>query len=161
MTPPTGPGLAKATRDNAVVRRELQLRCVREGWWARVLARADIVSEGGTVAEAAGAVYYGTTSLWCPLDDGLLHAPPKPAASLAQLVSLVLADGHARLRLLRLAHREAVVRAARPLGVLAAELSGRLEMGPNGPLMVVEIDVSAAVAAAERAPGRLTRGLVR
>ena len=154
MTLLTGPGLAKANRDNAVARRALELRGIRHGWWARVLSRADIVSEGGIVSEPTGEVYYGTTNLLCPLEDGLLAAAPKPAASLAQLVTLVMADGHARLQLLRLAHREAVVRAARPLGVLSAELSGRLELRAAGPLMVVEIDVSAAIAAARRAARR-------
>lgn len=134
-----------------MVRRGLELRGVRDGWWARVLSRADIVSEGSIVREPAGEVYYGTTSLLCRLDDGVLSAAPKPPASLAQLVALVMADGHARLRLLRLAHREAVVRAARPLGVLSAELTGRLELRVGGPLMVVEIDVSAAIAVARRA----------
>ena len=128
---------------------------VLDGWWARVLEGADTVSEGGQVSESDGEVYYGSTSVRC-------YPEPRPQAirqlDLSSLARLLLADPHARLRLVRLARREAAARIRGTPGVLRVELSavagdeGRAA-ATGGEHIEVGLEVSAAVVdgAADRA----------
>lgn len=130
-----------------VTRRTIQLLSVLDGWWARVLERADIVSEGGRSSEPPGSVYYGSTNLRCVPE-------PRPASirqlDLAAVARLMLADPHARLRLVRLARREAAARAPGPLGVVQVEISAEPAMGATGgdpaaAVIEVQLDVTAAL----------------
>lgn len=119
MSASEGPSLAKATAGRVIRSQTLTLLRVLDGWWAHVLDGADVVSEGEVVREASGSSYYGTTSV-------RFRPEPRPA-QLEQfapeaLARLVLADPHARARLVRLVHREASSRAGLPLGVLHVEL---------------------------------------
>lgn len=108
-----------------------------------MIEHADIVSEGGRTSEPPGSTYYGSTHLRCTLE-------PRPDSirelSVAALARLMLADPHARLRLVRLARREAVARAPGPIGVLEVELAVRPSDGPmtqRQAMVDVEIEVSA------------------
>lgn len=137
-----GPGIAKVRKTQVVTRHTLELCAVREGWWSSVLEEADIVSEGDVVIEEGARVYYGTTSLRAAISD-ISHDP-------ATLARIVITDPHARLRLLRLAHREAVVRAGAPIDVMHAEMAAEVLEAPTaedqrGRVLAIAIDVSAAI----------------
>lgn len=124
-----------------VSRRNLELLVVRDGWWSRMLERADLVSEGAVVEEEGRRVYYGSTSLHVQVERATLEALPKP--SVEQLGVVVLADPHARLRLLRLARREAAFRAGATLDVLSAELRAEVAVRGAETWLAIAIDVDA------------------
>jgi hypothetical protein len=86
-----------------------------EGRLRELLDAADVVSEGGARAEGDDLVYYGSTSL--------LLMPPVAPHELAMLARVLEIDPHVRLRVLRVARREACARAGGSLGTLRAELS--------------------------------------
>ncbi len=106
---------------------------------------ADVVSEGSVAEEPDGSVYYGTTSVHCPVDTAALGDEPHAAMSLVDLAAVLLADPHTRLRLLRLGHREAAVRATGPLHVLNAEISAKALDRDGELLIAITIDVSAGL----------------
>ncbi len=140
-TPPS-PGLSKVRKVPFVGQRSHQLLSVLDGWWAQLLERADVVSEGCVAAESGGPVYYGTTNLRCRL-DGL--NPAERGLDPRKLSALLLRHPHTRLRLLRLARREASGRATGPIGVMHAEIHGRLRSDGAGSVLDICIDVSAGV----------------
>jgi hypothetical protein len=137
-----GPGIVKVRGTTAVTRRTLELVAVREGWWSRMLDAADVISEGAPVDEARERVYYGTTSLHCNIEDGIAAGGADDAESLAKLV---MADPHARLKILRVAYREAVVRAGAPIGVMQAELAVASIADRGRATLSIIVDVSASV----------------
>ena len=103
-----------------------------------MIERADVSSEGAV----EDGVYYGTTSLRCPVEEEMVGAIPA-AEQPEQLARVIVSDAQARLRILRLAHREAVVRATAPLDVLQAEIDARvLRVGDRWTLSI-DVDVSA------------------
>lgn len=108
----TRPGLAK-TRGRPLLetRRKLVVRTF-ETTWRELFAKADVVSEGSVRDEPDGRVWYGSTSL-------ILNASEEAAA---MLVLLAARDVHFRLRALRMAHREASLRAPSRLGRLTGEI---------------------------------------
>jgi hypothetical protein len=118
----------------------VQLAAVHPGWWSSALEQADVISEGGTVREPDGEVYYGTTSVHCLVEGVALDEAQ-------QLSALVMSDPHARLRLLRLAHREATVRSGGALGVLQVEMRGDVERDGDRCRVTIAVDVSAALIA--------------
>jgi hypothetical protein len=144
--PAAGPSLAKPPPGRVVRHHTLELVAVLDGWWAHVLERADVVSEGAVVATPAGPIYYGTTSVRC-------RPEPRPEAlrqlGAAELVRLLLADPHARLRVVRLVHREVAARASGPLGVVRIDLrSGAVaEPGSSSPVLEVAAEVTAQLGA--------------
>jgi hypothetical protein len=97
---------------------------------------ADVMSEGALRRESKATVYYGTTSI-------LLLVQSKggqiPDDALVQCLQLLRFDPHARLRAVRVAWREAAVRAAVPLGQLRAELA--FSATPIG--VKIDVDVEA------------------
>ncbi len=141
------PGLAKVRRVAIATRRTLELVGLREGWFSSMVEQADIVSEGAVQTLHGAEGYYGSTSLRCVI------AADVATADQARLVQLVQSDATARLRLLRLAHREAVSRAApHTLDVLSAELSVALQPADadspdRRPVLCVDLDVSAGLLA--------------
>lgn len=140
------PGLTKVRRVQTTSRRALDLVGVREGWFSTLLETADIVSEGAVQDVDAVRSYFGSTSLRCPLRAHVtFEGSGADASALAQLV---VRDPNAKLRLLRLAHREAVSRAGRSLGVLTAEISAVVvEDATLGAMLAIDIDVSADISA--------------
>ena len=114
-----------------------------------MLERADVMSEGGVVAEPTGRVYYGTTSVRCRAEsrpDALRQLEP------AALARLLLADPHARLRLVRLVHREVAARALGPLGVVRVDLRSSAvgDEGSEHLFLEVSADVAAPLGASSR-----------
>jgi hypothetical protein len=134
-------------RVQVVTKKTLELVAVRSGWWSAMIERADVVSEGA-VEEASGAgegaAYYGTTSLRCPVEEEMVGSLPA-AEHPEQLARVIVGDAQARLRILRLAHREAVVRASAPLDVMQAEIDARVIREGEGWILSIEVDVSAPV----------------
>ncbi len=136
------PGLAKVRRAATVARRTLELVGLREGWFSTMIEEADIVSEGAVQVVDGVEAYFGSTSLRCTLKLGA--DDEQDVSALAQLVG---SDPNARLRLLRLAHREALSRAGqRRLGVLTAEIVAQscTDTGARG-VLAIDIDVSASL----------------
>jgi hypothetical protein len=139
MTPPvtirrvTRPGLAKARVQPIVLSRTSLLVRTAEPWWRDRFDRADVLSEGGVRDEAHGRVWYGSTSLILPSaagEDGAL------------LAAIARRTGHVRLRALRVACREASLRAPGRLGRLvceihiSADVSGvRIDVDVQAPLI--------------------------
>jgi hypothetical protein len=136
------PGLAKVRREPIAAQRSVDLVGLRKGWFAAMVASADVVSEGAVQWVDGVEGYFGSTSLRCVVNtSGTL---PREVQALAELV---IRDPNARLRLLRLAHREAVSRAgARSLDVLTAEITAAVSptQGPTATLEI-DIDVSAGL----------------
>jgi hypothetical protein len=80
--------------------------------WTDLFDRADILSEGSARQEAHGRVWYGTTSLILPAEG----------ADTALLAAVAARDVHVRLRAVRVARREACLRAPGRLGRLGCEV---------------------------------------
>lgn len=99
-----------------------------------LLARADVVSEG----RASGGIYFGTTDLHMVARGG-------EAEDVARLLAH---DLGARVRLLRLARREAGLRAG-PIGTVRAQISGWAE----GDAIRVTVDVEAELVAMDARRG--------
>lgn len=135
---PTRPGLAKARRPPLVLARPTTLLSLSEARWRELFERADVVTEGcardevGQTEPGLGRVWYGSTSLILLLDavDGV---------SPAGLAQLAARDAHVRVRALRLARREASLRAPGGLGRLVAEM--RVESDSRG--VRIDVDVQA------------------
>jgi hypothetical protein len=141
------PGLAK-TRGRPLIqaRRKLVVRTF-ETTWRGLFAQADVVSEGSVRDEPEGPVWYGSTSV-------ILNAPEADAEV---LVALAERDVHFRLRALRMAHREACLRAPSHLGRLTGEI--RVEFA--GGAVRIDVDVQAPLidgrARLRRVPQTTTR----
>jgi hypothetical protein len=80
---------------------------------------ADVMSEGASRQEHSGHVYYGTTSIVLPTVSKGGYIPD---AELSRMAFVLDRSPHARVRAIRIACREALVRSNRPLGPLRAEL---------------------------------------
>jgi len=127
------PGLAKTRGVPLVVVRDTRLARATDGRWRALFDEADAVSEGLARSEATGRVWYGSTSL-------LLRLPPEVGEDERVFVRHVAErDVHVRLRAVRMARREAVLRAPSPLGVSTCEMSFRLD--PGG--LRIDVDVEA------------------
>jgi hypothetical protein len=129
---PTGPGLAKGRRPSLVSVRETSRVRTTDSAWKDAFARADSVSEGAPRAEAEGSVWYGSTSL-------ILRLDAKTDAERAFLTAVAARDLHVRTRALRLAVREATVRAGATLGRSQCEV--RFAVDPEG--VRIDVDVQA------------------
>jgi hypothetical protein len=112
-----GPGLAKVHGSPVILAREAVFVRTSRGRWKDLFARADILSEGSARSEPHGRVWYGTTSLILPADG----ADPALLAAVAER------DVHVRLQALRIARREACLRAPARLGRLACEIQVKLD----------------------------------
>jgi hypothetical protein len=85
--------------------------------WRELFDHADVISEGSAREEKTGRVWYGSTSLILRFDAA------GAAAGDAFLAALAGRDAHVRLRALRMAHREASLRAPGRLGRVSCEMS--------------------------------------
>lgn len=146
--PRLGPGLAKAKTGAFVRRRCMDFVAVEDGPARQLVETADVMSEGLARIEASGSVYYGSTSV-------LLTASSRggtlPAEDVENLSILLARDPHLRLRVLRIAVREARARAQGELGRVSAEMDVR----SSDAGVVVTIDVVAVVHA--QASGQASR----
>jgi hypothetical protein len=101
--------------------------------WRELFERADAVSEGQSRNEAQGPVWYGSTSLILPLADATSEEARIFTAEVAAR------DPHVRIRAIRIAHREAALRAPGRLGTFSCEV--RVAADPRG--VRIDVDVQA------------------
>lgn len=113
------PGLAKAGRLSLVLKRQLAVWHASDYGWRELFESADVVSEGAVVQDAQGATYFGTTSVLLPFASRGGLVPDAIGAIAGQLAAR---DPHARVRAMRIACREAQVRAGQPLERISAEV---------------------------------------
>ena len=114
----TRPGLAKARGLPFVLAQTTTLFSASEPRWRELFESADIISEGCARqegGESGGRMWYGSTSL-------ILCVPAAEALTPAMLAKLAGRDIHVRLRAVRMAHREASLRAPGRLGRFACEI---------------------------------------
>ncbi len=133
-----GPGLIKIRAPSPVTRRLLSVVGASDSLWAALFEHADVVSEGLSSEEQGKLVYRGTTSVIL-LDDrygGLLTVSQS-----AQMAKIAGSDPHLRVRLVRLAQREALSRVSQPLDCTYIEIIVRSD--PRG--ICAEMDVFAQV----------------
>lgn len=128
------PGLVKIRAAPLVRRRRVELIVAEEGPLRDVVEAADVVSEGRTKIEGGQLVYYGSTSvlLRCRAAGGTL-----PDAEIEALSALLRRDPHVRLRVIRIAHREAAARAGGPIGTVSAEID--VAASARGVALLVEV----------------------
>jgi hypothetical protein len=103
------------------------------------------MSEGATRKEGARNVYYGTSSI---VLHGTSRGGQLPDASLSDALRWCQADPHLRLRILRLARREAAQRAGAELSRMDAEL--RFVKLANGLRIDVEVEAMLALESVRR-----------
>jgi len=111
----TRPGLAKARGLPFVLAQTTTLLSASEPRWRELFESADIISEGCARQESGGRIWYGSTSL-------ILCLPAAEPLTPAMLAKLAGRDIHVRLRAVRMAHREASLRAPGRLGRFACEI---------------------------------------
>lgn len=125
-----GPGLARARAKNLVAHKQVSLFRTDDATLGRWLAGADVVSEGSIRPEPEGDVWFGSTSLRVATGE-----VPTARAD-ARVLS---ADLHLRTRVLRIASREARLRAPGALGPIRCEI--RVEVVDGG--LRIDVDVQA------------------
>lgn len=119
------PGLVKAS-PRLVEGRDL--RRIHDDALAHLLATADVVSEGKVHEDQGGRAWFGSTSM-------ILRV----TTDLERVVALISRDLHARTRVLRVARREASLRAPCPLGPLRSEV----RVTSAGGSLRIDVDVQA------------------
>lgn len=137
-TRPPRPGPAKVRTPPILIRRRAEVIATQSGRLLEILDAASVMSEGATRDDEGEAVYYGTTSLLFVLRSAGGTLPDEQGADLAFAIEH---DPHARLLVMRVAHRETVARAGSNLGPLSAEL----HVKPTRRGVLVSIDVVARV----------------
>jgi hypothetical protein len=103
------------------------MQCRRKTLWLssdyrlrQLFEIADVMSEGEVQSEDdARGIYYGTTSVRLPT---VSHGGAIPDEDAGLLAELLRSDPHARVRAIRIACREAQVRARSPLAQVRAEV---------------------------------------
>jgi hypothetical protein len=130
---PKGPGLAKVNKPPLLARKSIDLVAPHAGRWREIVEAADVVSEGQAREEGGAAYWYGTTSLL------LSTAGELAEEDLEELAGILRYDPHIRLRVVRVARREAVSRASAALGPMKAEVLVRA----TAEGLVVTVDVVA------------------
>lgn len=106
--------------------------------WRELFEKADVVSEGAVRDEPDGPVYYGSTSV---LLATFQHGGRYSEGDRDEVLQLLSADPHARVRAVRIACLEAQLRARRSIGAVRAELTIRRDA--RG--VRIDIDVEARV----------------
>jgi hypothetical protein len=102
--------------------------------WRDLFDRADVVSEGSLRDERSGRVWYGSTSLILQVEPSAVDPP-----WVASLATIAARDIHVRLRAVRVAHREACLRAPGRLGRFACEM----RVSPDRRGVRIDVDVQA------------------
>ena len=130
----SGPGLAKTRGERLVRVRVVTALTTSDARYRAMFETADVLSEGSVVRAADVSTWFGTTSLILAWPPGLVS--PGERAFVAALASK---DPHVRLRALRVARREAALRAPGSLGCLECEV--RVVAGDDG--LRIDVDVQA------------------
>lgn len=136
-----GPGLSKTKGGALGKSRSGALLGTADARWRDLVESADVLSEGSPRLEATGSTWYGSTSL-------VVALPETSADDRAHILMLASGDPHLRVRVLRLAHREASARAPAPLGRVVCEV--RAVADPRG--LRIDVDVQAPLIGV-RVPG--------
>ena len=137
MRDPAGPGIRKARALPLVRVRSVELWQCLDDRWHELFEVADIMSEGAVRQEPGGRTYYGSTSVLLPAHClGVCRRD-----ELLRLARLVTGDPHLRVRAVRIAWREAKVRAGGSLDQVLVELGVRIDQ--RG--LWIEIDVAASL----------------
>lgn len=139
-----GPSLAKAQPPPLISHSTHRVRGF-EGRWRELFATADAMSEGSVRQELTGPTWYGSTSVILPLP------PETPEKERSFLAAFAACDVHVRLRALRLAQREAQVRAPGELGRGSCEI----RVSGEGPGVRIDIDIQAPLIERRKAVRRL------
>lgn len=129
------PGLSKARAEPLVSRRAMPLVKSSDYRFRELFERADVMSEGKTRSDADGAMYYGSTSVLLPFASRGGGIPDEHAD---EVLALITADPHARVRAIRIACLEAQVRARAPIGRVRAEMLVRRDR--RGVCIVIEVE---------------------
>ena len=108
-----------------------------------LLTSADVISEGAQQTEDTGSVWYGSTSL-------IISIPFERIDERQLFAEVAARDPHVRVRALRIAKREASIRASAPLGRASCEL--RIVADERG--LRIDIDIQAPLIE-ERRRGRM------
>ena len=114
--------------------RTVALCAIGAGRWSEIIERADVVSEGRTDPDGDRLVYYGSTSVLLLRRSA---GGELPDLLVEKLAALVRADPHVRVRVLRIAQREAAARAGGPLGTIRAEID--VAANARGVCLLVEV----------------------
>jgi hypothetical protein len=130
----TSPGLVKIRAVPLVQQRRVELCTAHAGRWRDILDAADVVSEGRARQEGAESVYYGSTSVLLPRRSSGGTLPDLDVGSLA---AVLRRDPHVRLRALRIAHREAQIRAGAAMRTVLAEI--QINEAERGVIIAVEV----------------------
>ncbi len=135
------PGLAKAGKlPLFVAHRSTHVRTF-DSRWRDLFERADVLSEGSVLIEPHGRMWYGSTSLILPSAWGI---QPSILAEVADR------NVHVRLRALRMALREACVRAPARLGRLMCEI----RISSDDERVRIDVDVQAPLIEVRTGSGR-------
>jgi hypothetical protein len=132
------PGPKKVQRLPIGSRRKVELVQCIDYSWRELFEAADVVSEGAVRNESEGPVYYGSTSVQL---SSSAHGGKYSEKNVEELVRLLAADPHARVRAVRIACLEAQLRAGCSIGAVRAELTIR----SNVRGVRVDVDVEAKV----------------
>jgi hypothetical protein len=139
------PGLRKTRAAPLLAERSARLWQCNDHTAVRLLSSADVMSEGASRQERGGPVYYGTTSILLAVRS---RGGTIPDERLDDALRWSRTDPHLRLRVLRLARREAALRAGAGLLRLDAELAfTKISAGLR---IDVEVEAALAVDAARR-----------
>ncbi len=149
MKPPRGrhPGLAKTKRARLFQPRTFRLLASSDARWSELFDTADVVSEGALRGEGIDRSYFGSSNII------LLMSPEAHGQSVATLAGAVALDPHVRLRAMRVARREAALRANGPLDRVRTEIT----VSPCATGVAVHVEVEAAVRRDRRADSRADR----
>jgi hypothetical protein len=139
------PGLRKTQAAPLLAERTARLWQCNDHTAVRLLSGGDVMSEGAPRRERGGSVYYGTTSILLPTQS---RGGAIPDERLDDALRWSRADPHLRLRVLRLARREAALRAGASLLRLDAELA--FTKTPAGLRIDVEVEAQLAAEVARR-----------
>ena len=132
------PGTKKVTRLPTGSRRKCELIQSIDYAWRELFEAADVVSEGAVRNETDGPVYYGSTSVQL---SSSAHGGKYSDNDVEELVKLLAADPHDRVRAVRIACLEAQLRAGCSIGAVRAELTIR----SNVCGVRVDVDVEAKI----------------
>ncbi|MFW5739882.1 MAG: hypothetical protein ACOC1F_05910 [Myxococcota bacterium] len=144
-----GPGIVKVRHPRPHGCQVASLTHADDALWALLFDQADIVSEGAVDREDDQLVYRGTTSIILPLAVLGGEWDQRRTADLTRIASI---DPHLRLRAVRIARREAFVRASGTLQ--SAQMDVVIRPCDQGVRIDIEVDAQVDAAAAGANNGR-------
>jgi hypothetical protein len=140
--PRAGPSLAKTRGERLVRVRVVTALRASDGRFREMFEAADVVSEGSVRMTDGDLTWFGTTSLVLAWPEDVRSADARDFVA-----ALAAQDPHVRVRALRVAHREASLRAPAPLGRAVCEM--RAFVTTEG--LRIDVDVEAPLTLPSRA----------